>query len=133
MGSKVLIFDFQDEDNKRYGDKTIGITRASAFAFHQGFYSENQLHKFTHVIPGYNKNEKAIGLKFVEVKSHEKKPSGARTITQERHDATALSFFKKNNIDVNIYAGRYKVHIQNEAKQGKLFYILLDDKDKTED
>lgn len=131
--NKVLIFDFQDEDNKRYGDKTISITRASAFAFHQGFYSEHQIHKFTHVILGYNKNEKAIALRFIEVKNPDKKPNGAKAISPERHDTTALSFFKKNNIDVNSHAGKYKVHIQNEAKQGRLFYILLDEKDKIED
>ncbi|MDO8658138.1 MAG: hypothetical protein Q7K55_05330 [Candidatus Levybacteria bacterium] len=131
--NKVLIFDFQDEDNKRYGDKTISITRASAFAFHQGFYSEHQIHKFTHVILGYNKNEKAIALRFIEVKNPDKKPNGAKAISPERHDTTALSFFKKNNINVSNHAGRYKVHIQNEAKQGRLFYILLDEKDKIED
>lgn len=130
MGNNILIFDFQDEDNKRYGNKTIGITQAFAFAFHQGFYSDNQIYKYTHVVPGYNKKGKAIAFKFIRVENNKNRPNGARSINNERHDVVALSFFKKNNIDVKSHAGTYKVYAQNDPSQGKLFYILLDEKDK---
>src|SRR3989344_3279726 len=134
MSKKVIIFDFQQESNKRYRNKTISLTKASVFSFNSGFYSDSEIYNFTHVIPGYNKADKAIGFKFVKVKIGEKKPEGALTISIDPKGnygkAAALAFISKNHIDVNSYSGKYPPHVQNDPKQGKTFYILLDEKVK---
>lgn len=134
---KIIIFNFQQESNKRYRNKTISLTKASVFSFNSGFYSDNEIYNFTHVIPGYNKVDKAIGFKFIKIKASERKPDGALTISKDPKGnsgkAAALSFISKNHIDVNNYFGRYPPHLQNEPKQGKTFYILLEEKVKIED
>lgn len=134
---KIIIFDFQQESNKRYRNKTIGLTKASVFSFGSGFFFDNEIYKFTHVILGYNKTDKAIGFKFIKIKAGEKKPDGALTISKDPKGnsgkAAALSFISKNHIDVNNYSGRYPPYLQNDPKQGITFYILLDEKNKIED
>jgi len=132
MSSKIISFDFQQESNKRYRNNTISLTKASVFSFNSGFYSENEIYKFTHVIPGYNKTEKAIGFKFIKIKAGEKKPDGALTISMDPKGnygkAAALSFISKNHIDLNNYSGKFPPHKQNDPKLGEIYYILLPEK-----
>lgn len=134
---KIIIFDFQQESNKRYRNNTISLTKASVFSFNSGFYSDNEIYNFTHVIPGYNKVNKAVGFRFIKIKDRENKPNGALTISHDPKGnsgkAAALSFISKNHIEVNNYLGKYPPHIQDEPKQGKTFYILLEEKNKIED
>lgn len=134
---KILTFEFQQESNKRYRNTTISLTKASVFSFNSGFYSDNKINEFTHVLPGYNKTDKAIGFIFKKFKEDEKKPEGVLKI---HHDpkgnsgkAAALSFISKNRIDVDHYSGRYPPYLQNDPKQGMVFYILLEEKNKLED
>ena len=134
---KPISFDFQQESNKRYRNKTISLTKASVFSFNSGFYSENEIYNFTHVIPGYSKAHKAIGFNFFKVKVGGKKPDGALTISIDPKGnygkAAALAFISKNQIDINNYSGKYPPHVQNDPKQGKTFYILLEEKIKNEE
>lgn len=137
MTNKILTFEFQQESNKRYRNKTISLTKASVFSFNSGFYSDNEIYDFSHVILGYNKADKAIGFKFVKIKKGQEKPKGALTISKDPQGnsgkAAALSFISKNRIDVDYYSRRYTPHRQNDPKQGEVFYILLDEKNKVED
>lgn len=132
INKKIIIFEFQQESNKRYRNTTISLTKASVFSFNSGFYSDNEIYRFTHVIPGYNKADKAIGFKFAKIKDGEKKPDGALTISKDPKGnsgkAAALSFISKNRIDVDIYEGKYPPHVQSDSKQGTTYYILLDEK-----
>lgn len=134
---KILIFEFQQESNKRYRNITISLSKASVFSFNSGFYSDNEIYKFTHVIPGYNKADKAIGFKFIKIKDGEKKPDGALRISHDPKGnsgkAAVLSFISRNRIDVNNYFGKYPPHLQNEPKQGSVVYILLEEKNRIED
>lgn len=134
---KILTFEFQQESNKRYRNTTISLTKASVFGFNSGFYYDNGIYNFTHVIPGYNKVNKAIGFRFVKIKEGQDKPDGVLKISHDPKGnsgkAAALSFVSKNRIDVDNYFGRYFPHLQNDPKQGRVFYILLEERNKVED
>lgn len=127
--------DWLQENNTRYR-RSISIASNSVINFDSGFYHDNELSKYTHVTVGYDKARKAIVFIFKKFSERERIPDGLLKITRDSRGNSgkiaALALFKRNNINIQNYTGKYPPHFEKDAKYGGLYYINLDERNKIE-
>jgi hypothetical protein len=127
-------FNFEQFTNvgRKLGNYNITISKNIAFGLNSGFYTAEKIENYTHAKIFYDKNTQAIGFLFTNNKddkgtikiSHGKKNSGyvaAKTFF--------LSIFPGKLEEVNKYVGRYIPKTYNDEKWGKLYYIVLGEKE----
>lgn len=119
--------------NKRFGRNTISITKADGFGFNSGFYFRNNIKDFKYVLLFFQKEQSLIGFQFL----NDGKIPGVLKITHEPRgnsgSVTASAFISAYDINVEESAGKYPVKDYKDSKQGKIFYISLKEKLKSED
>src|SRR6266498_5208715 len=102
--------DWLQENNTRYR-RSISIASNSVINFDSGFYHDNELGKYTHVTVGYDKTRKAIVFIFKKFSERERIPDGLLKITRDSRGNSgkiaALALFKRNNINIQNYTGKY--------------------------
>ncbi|MFZ3138630.1 MAG: hypothetical protein WA126_14700 [Thermodesulfovibrionales bacterium] len=129
MEEKFTFEKFTDAGSK-LGNYSISITMNSSFGLNSGFYNNEKIKNYSHVMLFYDKLKRTIGFIFTKDKGEK---GGTFKITHGNKSGyiSARSFFISilggNLNEVKRYAGRYTPKTYKDEKIGTLFYIKLED------
>lgn len=91
--------------NSRSAEQTVTITKNNTIGISSAFAEEHNLDKYNFAVLYYDRVASSIGIKFVNDRSEAAKFSLTRAQVGKGASIIAHSFFKKNNIQVEKYAG----------------------------
>lgn len=111
---------------------TISLTKSQSFGFAGGFFQKNNIQDFSYVTLFYDPTEQKVGFQF----SKEKLGKSSFSIVTNKGNGdkeqsggvAARSFFKSFGIDCNKYSGKYEPVEFTDQQFGKMFYIVLKEK-----
>jgi len=92
--------------NSRSVDKTMSITRNNSLGISASLADADSLNKYTHAVLYFDPNAKSIGVKFTTNKAESAKFALTRAQVGKGLSIIAHSFFKKNKIVADKYAGK---------------------------
>ena len=103
--------------------------RSGGFGFLSGFFHQENLEGFSHVLLFYYPQEKLIGFKF----TNDEKLPGAFKMTKGTGSASVFphSFWSAYRIKPEDWASQYTPKSMNDQRYGKIYYIELSEKDST--
>jgi len=109
-------------------ENRITLTKSNSIGFPQKFYQDNGIKNFKYAVLFFDEKSKAIGIYFT---SGEEK-GGFKIIHGQKYGAQIVvrSFLKENNINPEIYHGRYEWKKYNLEGVGEVFVIELKARDK---
>lgn len=107
----------------------ISLTASRSFGFPMKFYVENGIGKYKYVVLFYDREKKAVGLKFT---SDEEEPHKYSIIKSDKYGGSivATSFFKKYDLDPKKYKRKYEWE-KVKTDFGTLFVIELNEGQKS--
>ena len=107
------------------GDTKIGINKSGLIRLSSGFCRLTASNDYKYCLMFYDKDNKAIALKFVNARE-----DGVMKVTRDTTGATvsAKTFFKANSLDLGTYSGRYEWDKQLLPTLGYVFIIELNQK-----
>ena len=110
-------------------EERITITKSNSIGFPTGFYKENNIDKYKFVVLFWDKDKKAIGIKFTNDEENKDEKNRFTISTNPKYGGGIIvrSFFTSNGIDTQKYHGRYewkKINIDGET----VFVIELKEK-----
>lgn len=105
-------------------ESRITVTKSKSIGFPTAFSEKNNIKTYKYAVLFYDKNLKAIGIKFINDEEEKNKFS---IIKSPKYGASvvAQSFFKANDIDPKKYHGRYEWKKVDVDRVGKIFVIEL--------
>lgn len=88
-------------------ENRITLTKSNSIGFPQKFYNDNLIKDYKYVILYWDKENMAIGIEFTNNEQETNKFSILHSKIGYGGSIGVRSFLKSNNIDPNIYHGRY--------------------------
>lgn len=115
--------------NLRLEDR-ITITKSNSIGFPQKFYKDNNIGSYSYAVLYWDAKNKAIGINFTNSESEKSKFSIMRNTAGYGGGIVARSFFKANEIDPEVYHGRYNWKKEDIEGTGVMFVIELKEYEK---
>lgn len=114
--------------NKRQDDR-ISVTKSNSLGFPTKFYKDNKLESYKSAVLFWDNENKAIGI----LPTNDVNEKNGFTIIRSQNyggQIIATSFFKENNIDLNLYHGKYLPEKHTEEGIGDMWVIKLQENKK---
>lgn len=123
-------FKFQkfERTNSRYEDR-ITVTKTNSFGFPTRFYKTNNIDQYKFAVLYYDPEQNGVGIGFTNSEEEKHKFTIIKSKKGFGGSIIATSFFKTYNIDASKYQGRYQWEIKEYPDTGKLFVIVLKEKE----
>ena len=124
-------YQFKKFENKNVRlESRITITKSNSIGFPQRFYQDNKIGSYKFVVLFWDVAKQAIGIYFTDDEKEENKFKILHSKAGYGGSIVARSFFRSNNIDTQIYCGRYDWEKVKMEEVGTLFAIKLQEQKK---
>lgn len=109
-------------------ENRITLTKSNSIGFPQKFYQDNGIKNFKYAVLFWDEENKAVGIYF----TNEEEKGGFKIIHNPKYGAQIVirSFLRENNINPEVYRGRYEWEKYNLEGVGEVFVIKLREKSK---
>ncbi|MFH0739923.1 MAG: hypothetical protein V1819_02430 [bacterium] len=116
------------EDRNIKSENRITLTKSHSIGLPNKFYQDNEIKNFTYAVLYWDEKNQAIGIYFTS----EKEKAGFKIIHGQKYGGQIVirSFLKSNNINPEIYHGRYEWEKHNLEGAETLFVIKLQEHNK---
>jgi hypothetical protein len=124
-----MIYNFKKFEKKNVRmENRITLTKSNSIGFPQKFYEGNGIKNFKYAVLYWDEKNKAIGIHF----TNKEKDEGFKIIHGQKYGGQIVvrSFLKENNINPDIYRGRYDWEKYNLEGVGEVFVIKLKERNK---
>ncbi|MEK7173167.1 MAG: hypothetical protein AAB723_00245 [Patescibacteria group bacterium] len=116
------------EDRNIKSENRITLTKSYSIGLPNKFYQDNEIKSFMYAVLYWDEKNQAIGIHFTS----EKEKAGFKIIRGQKYGGQIVirSFLKSNNINPEVYYGRYEWEKHNLEGAETLFVIKLQEHNK---